>query len=101
MSFPKGFNTVVGEKGVILSGGQKQRVALARSVLNNTAIFILDDPISQVDKETGEAMIRSIRSVTAERTLILVSHGFRQLNLQTRLLFWIMVELLPRVPMTI
>jgi ATP-binding cassette subfamily B protein len=69
-----GYDTVVGEKGVILSGGQKQRVALARCLLQNAGILILDDPISQVDPETGTAIINSIRKMAGSRTIVIVSH---------------------------
>ena len=74
ISFSDGFETIVGEKGVILSGGQKQRIALARALLQNTPIIILDDPVSQVDLETGNAIINSIRSMAGQRTIIIVSH---------------------------
>jgi ATP-binding cassette subfamily B protein len=73
-SFPDGFDTVTGEKGVILSGGQKQRIALARAFLQDTPILILDDPISQVDLETGALIIQSIRAMAGKRTIIIVSH---------------------------
>ncbi len=73
-SFPQGFDTFVGEKGVILSGGQKQRIALARALLTSTPILILDDPISQVDLETGSVIIDTIRSMAGSRTIIIVSH---------------------------
>ncbi|NNK85458.1 MAG: ABC transporter ATP-binding protein [Desulfobacterales bacterium] len=73
-SFPHGFDTVTGEKGVILSGGQKQRIALARAFLRNTPILILDDPISQVDLETGSEIIKSIMTMAGSRTIIIVSH---------------------------
>jgi len=73
-SFPDGFDTIVGEKGVILSGGQKQRVALARAFLIEAGILILDDPISQVDMETGHNIINTIRSMADNRTIIIVSH---------------------------
>ena len=72
--FRNGFDTVVGEKGVILSGGQKQRIALARCLLKNHSILILDDPISQVDFETGAAIIANLKSVATGRTIIIVSH---------------------------
>ena len=72
--FPEGFKTIVGEKGVILSGGQKQRVALARTLLKDSSIMILDDPISQVDIKTGQAIINTIRSMAGEKTIIIVSH---------------------------
>lgn len=74
ISFSDGFETIVGEKGVILSGGQKQRIALARALLQDTSIIILDDPVSQVDLETGNAIINSIRSMAGQRTVIIVSH---------------------------
>ena len=74
ISFSDGFETIVGEKGVILSGGQKQRIALARALLQDTPIIILDDPVSQVDLETGNAIINSIRSMAGQRTIIIVSH---------------------------
>ncbi|NNL75281.1 MAG: ABC transporter ATP-binding protein [Desulfobacterales bacterium] len=73
-SFPDGFETVVGERGVILSGGQKQRIALARCLLQDTGVLILDDPISQVDLETGMAVISTIRKMAGQKTIIIVSH---------------------------
>ena len=73
-AFPKGFDTVVGEKGVVLSGGQKQRIALARCLLKKAAVLILDDPISQVDLETGTAIIDTIKSMVGQKTIIIVSH---------------------------
>ena len=73
-SFPNGFETIVGEKGVILSGGQKQRIALARCLLQKGSILVLDDPISQVDLETGTAIIDMIKSLIAKKTIIIVSH---------------------------
>jgi len=73
-ALPDGFETLVGEKGIILSGGQKQRVALARTMLSSKPILILDDPISQVDSETGNDIINRLRSITGSMTLIIVSH---------------------------
>jgi ATP-binding cassette subfamily B protein len=73
-SFSDGLETIVGEKGVILSGGQKQRVALARALLHPTPVLILDDPISQVDMETGGMIINTIRAMAGCRTIIIVSH---------------------------
>ena len=73
-NLPAGFDTIVGEKGIILSGGQKQRIALARCLLKDAGILILDDPISQVDLETGTAIIRTIRKMAGRKTIIIVSH---------------------------
>ena len=73
-SFPNGFETIVGEKGVILSGGQKQRIALARCLIQEAGVLILDDPISQVDLETGNAIVETIKSMVGRKTIIIVSH---------------------------
>jgi ATP-binding cassette subfamily B multidrug efflux pump len=79
-SFPDGFETLVGEKGIILSGGQKQRVALARALIKNSTIMILDDPISQVDMETGNTIIKTLRSMAGQKTIIIVSHRLSALG---------------------
>ncbi len=71
---PKGLDTVVGEKGVLLSGGQKQRIALARALLVDAPILLLDDPISQVDTATGHHIIEAIHQLVGEKTIIIVSH---------------------------
>jgi len=74
MSFPDGYNTLVGEKGVTLSGGQKQRVAIARTLLKNPRILILDDSTSSVDTET-EAEIRSaLKELMKDRTTFIIAH---------------------------
>ncbi|PID74077.1 MAG: multidrug ABC transporter permease [Desulfobacterales bacterium] len=71
---PRGADTVVGEKGVMLSGGQKQRIALARAFLTEAPILVLDDPVSQVDAETGDRIMDSLRRLHGRRTLVIVSH---------------------------
>jgi ATP-binding cassette subfamily B protein len=73
-ALPNDYETIVGEKGVILSGGQKQRIALARAFNQNARILILDDPISQVDLATGNAIIETLRSMIGRKTIIIVSH---------------------------
>jgi len=80
-SFPKGLETVVGEKGVILSGGQKQRLAMARAFLHNSPILILDDPVSQVDTATGDQIINTIRSKAGQKTIIIASHRLAALRM--------------------
>jgi ATP-binding cassette subfamily B protein len=72
--FPRGFDTMVGERGITLSGGQKQRTALARAVLVDPRILILDDALSAVDTYTEEEILSRLRSVMRQRTSILVSH---------------------------
>jgi ATP-binding cassette subfamily B protein len=74
LSFPSGYNTLVGEKGVTLSGGQKQRVAVARTLLKNPRILILDDSTSSVDTET-EAEIRiALDALMKNRTTFIIAH---------------------------
>jgi ATP-binding cassette subfamily B protein len=72
--FPKGFETMVGERGITLSGGQKQRTAIARAVLRRPTILVLDDCLSSVDTYTEEAILRELMEVMRRRTSILVSH---------------------------
>jgi ATP-binding cassette subfamily B protein len=73
-SFPRGLDTLVGERGITLSGGQKQRVALARALLRNPEILLLDDCLSAVDTQTEETILRNLRTVFPGRTVFLVSH---------------------------
>ena len=72
--FPRGFETMVGERGITLSGGQKQRTALARAVMVDPKILILDDALSAVDTYTEEEILSRLRGVMRARTSILVSH---------------------------
>jgi len=74
LSLPDGFDTVVGERGVQLSGGQKQRIALARALVWEPKILILDDPLSAVDAKTEAAVLAAIERQAARRTVILVTH---------------------------
>jgi ATP-binding cassette subfamily B protein len=72
--FPKGYDTMVGERGITLSGGQKQRTALARAVAVDPRILILDDALSAVDTYTEEEILSRLRTVMRARTSIIVSH---------------------------
>jgi ATP-binding cassette subfamily B multidrug efflux pump len=72
--FPLKYETMVGERGITLSGGQKQRTTLARAVIRNPRILILDDALSSVDTDTEEKILRGLKDVTRGRTTILVSH---------------------------
>jgi ATP-binding cassette subfamily B protein len=71
---PRGYDTIVGERGITLSGGQKQRVTLARALLVDPTILILDDALSSVDTETERRILRELRGVMRERTSILIAH---------------------------
>ncbi len=74
VSFPDGYNTLVGEKGVTLSGGQKQRVAVARTLLKNPRILILDDSTSSVDLETEEEIRDALQHLMINRTTFIIAH---------------------------
>ncbi len=73
-SFPRGFDTMVGERGITLSGGQKQRVGIARAIIRKPKILILDEALSAVDTYTEEEILRGLREVMKERTSIIISH---------------------------
>jgi len=72
--FPDSFQTLVGERGITLSGGQKQRTAIARAVLRQPEILILDDALSSVDTYTEEKILTQLRGVMRNRTSLIVSH---------------------------
>jgi ATP-binding cassette, subfamily B, bacterial len=74
MTFPDGYNTLVGEKGVTLSGGQKQRVAIARTLLKNPRILILDDSTSSVDLETEQEIREALDRLMQNRTTFIIAH---------------------------
>jgi ATP-binding cassette subfamily B protein len=74
LSFPKRFETMVGERGITLSGGQKQRTSLARAILRQPKILVLDDSLSSVDTDTEERILRQLGDVMRQRTTILVAH---------------------------
>jgi ATP-binding cassette, subfamily B, multidrug efflux pump len=73
-SFPEGYETMVGERGITLSGGQKQRTAIARALIRNPRILILDDALSSVDTHTEDKILNHLRAVMQGRTTIFISH---------------------------
>jgi ATP-binding cassette, subfamily B, multidrug efflux pump len=73
-TFPHGLETVIGERGLTLSGGQKQRAAIARAILRDPRILILDDALSSVDTVTEERILSGLATVMRHRTTILISH---------------------------
>jgi len=73
-SFPEGYDTMVGERGITLSGGQKQRTAIARALIRNPKILILDDALSSVDTHTEDKILNHLRDLMRGRTTIFISH---------------------------
>lgn len=80
IEFPRQFDTVVGERGVTLSGGQKQRIAIARALIKEPQILIMDDSLSAVDTETEEAILQNLREVFPGKTVIIVAHRISTLQ---------------------
>ncbi len=86
LSFPDGYDTVVGERGVTLSGGQRQRIAIARAFLTNPRILILDDSTSAIDSATEDQIQRAMRRVLTGRTTLLITHRISQIRWADRIL---------------
>ena len=74
IDFPNKFDTVLGERGVTLSGGQKQRTSIARALIKNPSVLILDDSLSSVDTETEEKILTNLKTIMKSKTTILISH---------------------------
>ncbi len=80
VDFPKGFDTVIGERGVNLSGGQKQRISISRAIIKNPSILILDDALSAVDTKTEESIIDHFKDILIGKTGIIIAHRISALK---------------------
>jgi ATP-binding cassette subfamily B multidrug efflux pump len=85
MGFPEGMNTMVGEKGITLSGGQRQRIAIARAVLMDPPVFLLDDALSSVDIQTEERILDGLEKFIRGKTSILITHRIAPLRRADRI----------------
>jgi ATP-binding cassette subfamily B protein len=85
MELPRGYNTVVGERGLTLSGGQRQRIALARAILSGPRVLVLDDATSSVDARVEESIHEALRAIMAGRTTLLIAHRRSTLHLADRI----------------
>ncbi len=86
VGFPAGMETVIGEKGITLSGGQRQRIAIARAILMNSPIFILDDGLSSVDLQTEERILEGLEKFLIGKTSLLVTHRVAPLRRADRII---------------
>ena len=87
MDFPKKFETVLGERGVTLSGGQKQRSSIARALIKQSPILILDDSLSAVDTETEEKILNNLKNMENNPTTIIISHRISTINHADQILY--------------
>jgi len=85
--FPEGFETMLGERGITLSGGQKQRVSIARAIIRNPKILILDDSLSAVDTKTENAILENMQRIMKDRTSIIISHRVSSAKLADYIIF--------------
>jgi len=85
--FPNGYNTIVGERGTKLSGGQRQRIALARLVLRNSKILILDEPTSELDSNSAEYIRETIDTIGKNKTIFIISHQFSNIIHVNQIIF--------------
>ena len=85
--FQSGYETVLGERGVTVSGGQKQRISIARALMKNAPILILDDSVSAVDTKTEKAILESLRATRAGKTTILIAHRISTIADMDKILF--------------
>ncbi len=84
--FKDGFNTMVGERGITLSGGQKQRVSIARAIIRNPTILMLDDALSAVDTQTENTILKSLEKLMKGRTSIIISHRVSSAKLANKII---------------
>ncbi len=85
--FTQGYDTVLGERGVTVSGGQKQRISIARALMRDAAILILDDSVSAVDTKTERAILENLRSTRAGRSTILIAHRISTVEKMDKIIF--------------
>ena len=87
VEFPEKYNTVLGERGVTVSGGQKQRISIARALMKNAPILILDDSVSAVDVKTEKSILENLRRHRAGMTTILIAHRISTIEKMDKILF--------------
>lgn len=86
LDLPRGYDTEIGERGTILSGGQRQRIALARALVTDPAILLLDEPTSSLDQETEQVIQQNLREIVHNRTVVVSSHKAAALDMADRII---------------
>jgi ATP-binding cassette subfamily B protein len=84
-ALPEGYDTVIGQKGRLLSGGQRQRIAIARAMIRNAPVLILDEPTTGLDAEAGERIMQPLRRLMEGRSTIVISHNFMTVRDATKI----------------
>ena len=87
VDFSRGYQTVLGERGVTVSGGQKQRISIARALMKDAPVLILDDSVSAVDTKTEQAILQNLRATRAGKTTILIAHRISTIENMDKILF--------------
>jgi len=87
IDFEKGYQTILGERGVTISGGQKQRTSIARALMKNASILILDDSVSAVDTKTEKIILNNLRMTRSGKTTILIAHRISTVQNMDKILF--------------
>ena len=87
LRMPHGYDTLVGERGMTLSGGQRQRIGIARAVVRNSPILILDEPTASLDTESEKIVMDALQNLMIGRTVIIIAHRLARFEMQIRLLF--------------
>jgi ATP-binding cassette subfamily B protein len=86
LNFPQQYKTIVGERGITLSGGQRQRTALARAILTDAPVLILDDSLSSVDNQTATEILNNLKAGTQRKTVLFITHQLSAAALADRIL---------------
>jgi ATP-binding cassette subfamily B protein len=86
MDFEDGFETKIGERGITLSGGQKQRISIARAIIRNPKILVLDDCLSAVDTNTENAILNNLKGIMNQKTTFLISHRVSNARLADKII---------------